>query len=229
MIRMNTLPAWIALFILVTTPLLSYGNLLDNSSFDSPLTTTPDATVGAGDADVWVMNNNSWNVASVSGETAAQRSSNFTRYLVQIVQNDNQTTGEVTFSYDYYSIDTNDDNIIRPQIYGTNSDTFDVGLTAGSTSELTELFTEYSVTNSIRNGASPSKTVDWTNYSTTIDLGTSGYKYLVVRFVGRKWGGTETNSDVVAIDNVTLVPEPGSLMLAMAAGVVLVVTRRHHH
>ena len=55
-----------------------------------------------------------------------------------------------------------------------------------------------------------------------IDLGVSGYDYIIIAFKSNNYG----NGDIVGIDNVAFVPEPSSFTLLGAGLAGLLMVRR---
>lgn len=149
------------------------------------------------------------------GANAAMLSPCFgTMTLLQVIQNDNELTGEHTLTFD-----------LKGRWSG--------GVSVFGLAEMETILLSYGRPSSagdglIMMGGAPTyygldgAYASWTPKPVTVDFGDSGYKYILVTFSSR----VQDSNDSPMLDNVSLTPEPATLSLLGLGGLLFLRRRR---
>ena len=147
-------------------------------------------------------------------------SNSYRKALYQVVTDNKANTGTLDFTFD---LNLNDVGSVSATgfevaIWGANSD-----------SNYTMQLTGSAVMNAnvgdavLLDNATYAGTTGWQKQTISgIDLGVSGYDYIIIAFKSNNYG----NGDIVGIDNVAFVPEPSSFTLLGAGLAGLLMVRR---
>lgn len=165
--------------------------ILVNGSFDDPFNSNSGTSTQANDPGWYIPNGHVWNLDTVNGWTWADNVG--AQALIQVIEDNKTSTGTATFELDVK--DTAADgtpNDLQLAVYGTDSafsiSHWNMDIPAGATLLLHET-------------GLAGTSYDWKTlrFPNAINLGESGYTYLIVKL----WGEyvDDTAGDFLAIDN----------------------------
>ena len=139
------------------------------------------------------------------------------RFIFQMFEDDKVTTGEITVQYDLNTAKGEDDDTLNFYVYGFNKSQAGGWTIANNTLTGTSdaLFSDVTPLDTDTGG--------WETFATPVDLGSAGYDQIAIGF-----GYTGLNTTVneqLWIDNVTVIPEPTTMLLGLS-GLALFALRR---
>lgn len=139
------------------------------------------------------------------------------RRAIQFIADGKQSTGDLTLSFDV---------AVGPVKTGTGWEVAVYGFAADQTGTFlmeTRGDVPAGVATLLDVGETATAPFDWTSKSYTVPVGATGYDYLAVRITGTKGSGTAPG---VGFDNVSLVPEPGTMLLLGLGGLAVIRRKR---
>lgn len=171
--------------------------------------------------------------ADISGHTAANRTGDYYAAILQVIHDQQTTTGTYTLSFEATNTDTwpvpapggngAGYNRLEVGVYGVNGTSWSFITGNGNVDPGATLLGGVTVLNGTTADSFP-----WTGFQTAVDFGATGYDYVIVRVAGLLDSGTTSQSpdELLAVDSIALeVPEPATLAL-IAAGAPLMLVRR---